>query len=88
LVVILPKTKDIVRQKSTSLFSDIRVEYGEKSHAPIEKVKTAIGVHSRKAGRTGRLSLRRALMTLITQNGTCTPKSEVTRIGTHRSLTE
>ena len=70
LVVILPKTKDMVKQKRTKWLSGINVEYGENSQAPIENVKTAIGVHSKNTGITGRLSLRRALTTLITQNGT------------------
>ena len=69
-VVILPKTKDIVRQKSTKRLSAIKVEYGEKSQVPIDNVKTNMGVHSKKTGNTGRLSRLLALATLITQKGT------------------
>ena len=87
-VVILPKTKDRVTQKRTRWLSGMSVEYGEKIHAQMAKVNTIIGVHSRKTGRTGRLSLLRALITLRTQNGTCAPKSATVIKGTQRSLTE
>lgn len=87
-VVIRPKTKDRVTQNRTRWFSSIRVEYGEKSHKALATVNTTIGVHSKNTGRIGRLSFRRALITWRTQNGMCAPRSEMTRIGTHRSLTE
>jgi hypothetical protein len=88
LVVILPKTNDIVRQKRTRWLSGIKVEYGEYSQAPVDRVKTTIGVHSRKTGRTGRFAALRAFITFSTQNGRCAPNNETTRIGTQRSLTE
>lgn len=87
-VVILPKTKDMVTQKRTRWFSSMSVEYGENTHAEVEQVKTIMGVHSRKTGRTGRLSLLRALTTCRTQNGTWAPKSAIVRVGTQRSITE
>jgi len=65
-VVIRPKTKLVVKQKRMRWFSASKVEYGEKSHAQQLAVKVIMGIHSRKTGRTGRLSRRRAATTFIT----------------------
>ena len=47
-VVSLPKTKDMVRQYSTSLLPLIRLEYGEPSHAAELPVKMIMGVPFQK----------------------------------------
>ncbi len=88
LVVILPKTNDMVRQNRTRWLSFIKVEYGENSQAQMDKVYRMIGVHSRKTGSTGRLFFLRAFTTFTTQNGTCAPNTDVVMSGTQRSRTE
>lgn len=87
-VVMRPKTKDMVRQKRTSLLSRIKVEYGEYSQAVLEAVKMMIGDHSAKTGAMGRCCARRALTTLRTHAGRWMKKNVEKMTGIQTSMTE
>jgi hypothetical protein len=85
LVVIRPKTKDMVTQKRTNRFSLRSEEYGEESQAKAELANTMIGVHSKNTGRTGRFWRLRERATWYTHAGTCAVKNVMRMIVTQKS---